>query len=55
MKMEPWKEKAGCPIIHRDKFKVKIAPGRKQKLLVNSALCELNWLEESGCVCACLG
>lgn len=47
--MEPWKEKAAPPIIHRDKCKVKTAPGRKQGLLVNSALCELNWLEESGC------
>lgn len=45
--MEPWKEKAVSLIIHWDKCKVKTASGRKRGLLVNSALCELNWLEES--------
>lgn len=52
--MEPCKEKAGPPIIHRDKCKVKTAPGRKQGLLVSSALCELNWSEESSCVYDCV-
>lgn len=52
--MEPCKETAGPAIIHWGKCKVKTAPGKKQGLLVNSALCELNWLEESSCVHDCV-
>lgn len=57
--MEPREEKAATPLISWDKCKLKTASGRKQGLLVNAALCELNCIEGSVCervyvyVCVC--